>query len=168
MPIPRSPATYAVRDFTSALNVFREPPTDGLEASTEETREACLRAPACARAACVIQFVFSILLLIGTIMFTKDSLLALPTSPLVQPMSADHPTPVLMGGLFERAAAGDITSLSCPCSRVQHALGNVTEALDFKMDAFADAFRLPETIDEVNNAMATLGDLFTGTLTTGG
>ena len=68
--MPRGSAVHVARDFVSAINVFREPPTDGLEASYAETKEACLRSHACARAACVFQLLFSLLLLIGTVMFT--------------------------------------------------------------------------------------------------
>jgi hypothetical protein len=147
--MPRSSAAHIARDFVSAINVFREPPTDGLEASTEENKEACLKSHTCARLACVFQLLFSLLLLIGTIMFTKDSVLALPVSPIVEPKNAKNPTPALVSDLFARAASGDIASLSCPCSRAQHAMGNVTAALDFKMDSFADAYDYPKTIDEM-------------------
>jgi hypothetical protein len=149
---PRGPAAYVVRDFTSALNVFREPPTDGIVAATEETREACLRSPTCARAACLIQIVFSLLLLIGTVMFTKDSVLALPMSPIVEPKNAKNPAPALISDLFARAASGDIASLSCPCSRAQHEMSNVTAALDFKMDSFADAYDYPKTLTEMKSS----------------
>ena len=158
---PRGPAAYVVRDFTSALNVFREPPTDGIVAATEETREACLRSPTCAPAACLIQIVFSLLLLIGTVMFTKDSVLALPMSPIVEPKNAKNPVPALISDLFARAASGDIASLSCPCSRAQHKMSNVTAALDFKMDSFADAYDYPKTYPElISSFQATVSSVF--------
>ena len=50
--------------------------------------------------------------------------------------------------LFERSAAGDISALSCPCSRAQHALGNVTAQLSFGMDSFASDYGFPSENDQ--------------------
>jgi hypothetical protein len=87
-------------------------------------------------------------------MFTKDSVLALPMSPIVEPKNAKNPVPALISDLFARAASGDIASLSCPCSRAQHEMSNVTAALDFKMDSFADAYDYPKTFPEMESSFA--------------
>ena len=87
----RSALAHVARDLASALNFFRDPPGDGLVMQLEENMEVCHKSRACAVAATVLQFLLSFLLVLVTILFTKDSIMALSTAPILTPMSASLP-----------------------------------------------------------------------------
>jgi hypothetical protein len=137
MAVQRSPFAFFARDLVSALNFFKDSPVDSFAMQKEENEAACHKHPCLAKTVTYIQLLFSFLLLLGTSLFTKDEILKLTTAPVLTPMSAAAPAAADVRALFERSATGDITALSCPCSRSEHSLGNITSQLRFSKDVFA-------------------------------
>ena len=137
MAVQRSPFAFFARDLVSALNFFKDSPVDSLAMQKEENEAACHKHPCLAKTVTYIQLLFSFLLLLGTSLFTKDEIPKLTTAPVLTPMSAAAPAAADVRALFERSATGDITALSCPCSRSEHSLGNITSQLRFSKDVFA-------------------------------